>query len=348
MSKKLTQEQIEELFSGGLEALNSMEMKKGKGDYQEYDFDRPDKFNMDNLNSLKSISSVFARNFSQLISASLGGFAIKFQYDSIDQIPYSAEYVEKIPKNQYVFVVVDLGNAELGKIILEFDLNVVIPIHKKLLGGKVVEIEEERRQLTEIEVISMSEWIREMLFTQLQESFKNVVAMDLSVSTVETEAQYAKITSPTDMIAYISFNVFINDRKSTMRICIPFNSVENIIDKLTTENVFEQYKYEETEEQTHIIKKQLELIPQTIEVELGQAEITIRELMEYEEGDFMILNKKTNEDLIGYISGLPKFSCQMGRQGNKIAVKVTGFSKSEEWEDRFVETNPEYSENDDI
>lgn len=112
--------------------------------------------------------------------------------------------------------------------------------------------------------------------------------------------------------------------------CIPFNSVENIIDKLTTENVFEQYKYEETEVQTHIIKKQLELIPQPIEIELGKAEITIRELMEYEEGDFMILNKKTSEDLIGYISGLPKFSCQMGKQGNKVAVKVTGFSKGDE------------------
>lgn len=331
--KKLSQDQLNNLFENvikdGEEAIEKALNKEDDKYFSDYDFEKPDKFNPENLKSLHQIFVSFGKNFSQMMSASLK-MGIDFKItQTIEQIPYTTEYIEKLPKNYAVFGVIDLGRKELGKIIAELDLNLILPIHKKMLGGKKAEIIEERRPLTEIERITLEQWINELMFPNLQEAFRNVVDLKLKISNIETDAQHAKVTAPQDMVALVTFDVFVGDRKSTMRFCIPFMSIEKIIDKLTTENIYDAYKQDENQgEQIELLRSHIARVNKKIDVELGKSKITLKELVDFSEGDVLILDKKMNEDLTAYIDDLPKFSCKMGRKENKVAIKVTGFAKN--------------------
>jgi flagellar motor switch protein FliM len=332
MSEKMTQSEIDDLFNAMQDGkdLEVEELLKKKDDtYTDYDFDRPDKFSLENLKSLQTIANTFARNFSQFMSASIK-MPITFRVNqTIEQIPYSSEYVEKSPKNFYVFCVTDLGNRHLGlgKVILEFDLNMIIPIHKKMMGAKKVQIEEKRRLLTEIEKIALQQWISDLLFPQLHDAFRSVVDLKFKITNIETDAQYAKVTTSTDMIALITFEVQIGEKRTTMKLVIPYMSVEPIIDNLTTENIYEFKVEDAAESKEEIIKTHLSLVKEKIDVELGRSNVTLRELLEFSEGDVMILDKHIQDDLIGYVKEIPKIACKMGRKDNKIAVKVTGFAE---------------------
>lgn len=335
--KKLSQDEINEIIqaanSGGEQAINVLLKESDKKyDFQDYDFNRPDKFNLENIRSLDSISKAFSRNFTQIMSARLR-MPIKFDISAeIEQVPYQSEYIEKMPKDTYVFCVTELGAEELGKIIVEFDLNMVIPIHKKLMGGKDVELLDERRLLTEIEQLTVEEWVNEMMFLQLQDSFRNIVDLNLNISAIETDPQYVKITTNTDMVALITFDVYLGkeEKKTTMRLCIPYLSIEPIIDQLTTENVHE-FKLEKSDEsKIDVLKNHLNRVEKNFDVELGKTELTLNELLDLSKDDVLLLNKTIDDDLTGYVSNIPKFSCRMGKKENRAAVKITGFAKKED------------------
>jgi flagellar motor switch protein FliM len=112
-----------------------------------------------------------------------------------------------------------------------------------------------------------------------------------------------------------------------MKLVIPYMSVEPIIDNLTTENIYEFKVEDAAESKEEIIKTHLSLVKEKIDVELGRSNVTLRELLEFSEGDVMILDKHIQDDLIGYVKEIPKIACKMGRKDNKIAVKVTGFAE---------------------
>lgn len=154
-----------------------------------------------------------------------------------------------------------------------------------------------------------------------------MVDLNPRLEKIELDAQYAKITTATDMLALISFDVYLGEQKTTMRLCIPYMSIEPIMAKLTTENIYDFKIGEYSEEQYRYLEQHLEQIPQRVDVELGTSSINLRELIDFSVGDVMLLDKKTNQDLVGFISGMSKFSCKMGREGNKVAVKITRFAE---------------------
>ena len=337
--ERLTQEQINALIEGGAEAIEELLSEDEKREqYRPYDFDRPVKFNLENIRSLKAIANVFSRGFSQIMSASLR-YPITFKLNKdnpIEQVPYASEYIEKMLKDYSAFCITDLGNKDLGMIIVEFDLALVMPIHRNMLGaGKNIELDEERKPLTEIEKLSMKEWVQDKVFPQLEEAFQNIAQFNLKLANIETDPQYIKITRPNDMIALISFDIEYGPdenkktHESVMKLCIPYLSIEKIIDRLTTENATE-YSFDKSEiDQTELIKNHLNFVKRKVEVELGKSKITIREILALEETDVLVLDKKIDDQLIGYISNKPKFSCVAGRSGIKKAVKITGLAKKE-------------------
>lgn len=334
--KRLTQEEINSLImaaaTGGEEAIDEI-VNSNKADegYMPYDFNRPVKFNLQNIKSLESIAKNFARNFSQDISASLR-LPIQFNLNTkspIEQVPYNSEYIEKMPIGYYVFCVVGLGHEGLGKIILEFDLSMVRPIHKRLMGGSDVQLDETRQPLTEIERITLEEWVEELMLPKIEDAFRSIVDLDLRILTVESEPQYVKITAPSDMIVLITFDVSIGNKETTLRLCIPYLAIEPIIEKLTTENVIDYQLESGKESNTELIQNNIKLVRKKVDVELGKTKIPVKEILAFSEGDLLVLNNKINQDLVGYISDLPKFSCRMGREGKKVAVKLTGFAKKE-------------------
>ena len=149
---KLSQEQIDAL----LKAVNEGEempafAQAGKQDkFQEYDFNRPEKFGVEHLRSLQAIASTFGKQTSQTLSARMR-IPIDLEPSTVEQVPFTSEYVEKMPKDYYLYCVIDLGLPELGEIVIEIDLAFVIYIHECWLGGDSKRNFTMRRPLTAFE-----------------------------------------------------------------------------------------------------------------------------------------------------------------------------------------------------
>lgn len=342
-AERLSQKEIDDLFEKGIENLDSV-MTSNVDGYQPYDFNRPDKFNLENIRSLRAISNGFARTFSQIMSASLR-LPINFKLsrnDQIEQLPYASEYVEKMVKDYYAFCVIELGTKNLGKIIIEIDLGLGLAIHRNLCGRSKEFNIEEKKPITEIEKDTMEEWLTDKLFGQLEEAFQNVADFNLKLEKIETDPQFVKVTRNSDMIVVIPFDIEIGDvevknefiqKESVMRVCIPYLAIEPVIEKLTTENANEYNSNSQTTEiSKEIIQSNINAVNCEVEIELGKAKIFLKELVTLKEHDVLPLEKYANDELLGFIDGKPKFSCVPGVDGKRIAVKVTSFAERGEFD----------------
>ena len=70
-------------------------------------------------------------------------------------------------------------------------------------------------------------------------AFESVVAIKPTFVTTETDPNALKITTASDIISLLNVNMKTDFWNTTVRIGIPFLSVEEIMDKLTSENIVE-------------------------------------------------------------------------------------------------------------
>lgn len=334
---------IERLKNGGESAAEIAKETKEKIQVEEYDFNRPDKFTTENIQSLESIAKSFARMFSQEISAKCR-YPITVRLSKheneldkrsvIEQVPYATEYIRVVGKDRWVFCIVDLGLPELRQVIIQMDLSFTIPIHENLLGdGEKMDWVEEVESLSEMDFIVMQDWIESSAFPALRNSFQNVEQFNLVLKKIETDPQYVKVTRDSDVVAIIPFDVEFgaeddkNARAGVIQLCIPYMAIEAIADKLTTENAIENQLIGGILGQEKMVKHHLEMVKQRVDVELGRGSITVRELLGLKVEDVIPLDQLFKKDLIGYVGGIPKFSCKPGRSGERYAVKVSGFAE---------------------
>ena len=105
------------------------------------------------LRSLHAIASVrtscWKADVTDVISAY--AYSIELEPSTVEQVPFTSEYVEKMPKDYYLYCVIDLGLPELGEIVIEIDLAFVIYIHECWLDGDSKRNFTMRRPLTAFE-----------------------------------------------------------------------------------------------------------------------------------------------------------------------------------------------------
>ena len=92
---------------------------------------------------------------------------------------------------------------------------------------------ERSRDFSEIEQTIIQKIL--IMFTQLlREPWRNVVDIAPVLSRLETNPQFAQIIAPGDMVAIVTLNIKIGDVEGFMNICLPFFTLEDVMDKLNT------------------------------------------------------------------------------------------------------------------
>ena len=102
----------------------------------------------------------------------------------------------------------------------------------RMLGGQGAPLER-NRDFSEIEMTI----IQKMMIVCMQlmrEPWKNVLDISPMLDRIETNVQFAQVIAPSDMIAIVTMNVKIGDVEGFMNVCLPFFTLEDIIDKLNT------------------------------------------------------------------------------------------------------------------
>ncbi|MBK9120428.1 MAG: flagellar motor switch protein FliM [Phycisphaerales bacterium] len=294
-------------------------------DVSTYDFKRPERVSKDHIRALGSIHDGFARNF----GATLSGFLrtiIDVRVVGVEQLTYS-EFIHSLP-NPTCFVIMHAPPLE-GQMCVEISPLIVYPIIDRLLGGNSAEMFIPQRPLTAIEWRLMRRLINKAL-EHLSEVWKNLVDANFDVVETESNPQLVHIVAPTEVVVFITFEIKMGQCAGTMSICIPFNTIESVLSKLTTQSWFGYTRKSSSESVRKRIVRNLTHSKVGLTTYLGRAQITLSDLQSLRPGDIIQLEKHVQQDLILRVEGKNKFAGKAGQLRGRRALRITRTAEADE------------------
>ena len=234
MGEVLSQSEIDNLLaafsSGELDADQMQEPEEKQ--VKNYDFSRPTKFSKEHLRTLE----IIFEHYSRLISTNLPVYLrknVQIAVASSETVTFN-EFTNAL-SNPVILGIINFAPLN-GTIIMDLATNLGYAMLDRMLGGSGVPLEKSR-EFSEIEM-SIIEKILVMFTQLLREPWKNVIDISPVLQRLETNPQFAQVISPNDMIAIVTLNMKIGDVEGFMNVCLPFFTLEDVMDKLNTKYWF--------------------------------------------------------------------------------------------------------------
>ncbi|MBB6479655.1 flagellar motor switch protein FliM [Spirochaeta isovalerica] len=205
---------------------------------KKYDFKRPDKFSLEQIRTL----SIVHESFCRLVTVSLSGKIrkkIDLSVAQVDQLAYF-EFIDSIP-DPTAIAVVNMHPLR-GSAIIQIDPDISFPLCDLLFGGSGME-SVENRELSPMER-SVSSSIADVLLKDLAVSWEPLIHLEPEVGQIETNPQMAMIVPPTEMVVLVSLKVVLEGHEGRINFCIPFLTIEPLIEKLSAQYWFSRVRNE--------------------------------------------------------------------------------------------------------
>ena len=326
MGDVLSQNEIDAL----LNALSSGELdvdeikENGEKQVKDYDFARPSKFSKEHLRTLEIIFEHYGR----LLSTNLPVYLRKnVQIEVMNSEAVTYQEFSNALSNPVLLGIVNFAPLQ-GSIIMEMATNLGYAMVDRMLGGKGETIDK-MREFSEIELLII-ERIFIVCVNLLHEPWQNVLSIHPRLERIETNSQYAQIISPSEMIAIITINVKIGDVEGLMNVCLPYLTVEDVIDKLNTKYWYaNMQQYDETDyaDAIEVLIRKAQIPVKAI---LGSSTISVSDFSMLQVGDIIRLDRKAEEELDVYVGNIKKFAALPGASGDNYAVRVTEVIREEQ------------------
>ncbi len=284
-----------------------------------YDFKRPERVGKEQMRSLQTMHEAFGRNFGASLSALLRTI-VELKLTSVDQLTYS-EFVFSL-ENPTCFNLINAAPLE-GQLILDINLSLLFPIIDRLLGGGNDSSAPIRRPLTEIELRLVGR-ITDLFCKEMKQAWGNVLELDLTIDRVESNPQLVQIVPPNEVVVLISFELTLGEARGMMNLCIPFNSIERISNRLSSNSWVSYGKKSATTENIKRISTQLNDALVEVVVDLAETNISTSDLIGLRVGDIIATEKDVARPLVVSIEGRPKFHAQPGAFKGRKAIQVVG------------------------
>jgi flagellar motor switch protein FliM len=329
MSDVLSQAEVENLLSaieGGEDSRPApTEIFRPRDKVTVYDFKRPERVGKEQMRSLQTMHEGFGRNFGAALSALLRTM-VEVKLTSVDQLTYS-EFVFSL-ENPTCFNLITASPLE-GQLILDINPSILFPVIDRLLGGSTSSAPPARRPLTEIELRLVSR-ITNLFLKEMQHAWENVLPLELSVDRVESNPQLVQIIPANEVIVLISFELTVGEMRGMMNLCIPFNSIERVSAKLTSNNWVSYAKKAPNLESMQRIGNRIAQAPVEVVVELAATRIGTSDMLDLRVGDIIASEKDIHEPLMVYVEGKPKFLAAPGKYKGRKAIQIkTGFQPND-------------------
>lgn len=326
MSDILSQNEIDNL----LQALSSgevdaEEMKvSSEKQVKNYDFSRPSKFSKEHLRTLEIIFEHYGR----LLSTNLPVYLrknIQVEVMNSEAVTYM-EFSNSL-SNPVILGVVNMEPLE-GNIIVEMAAKLGYAVVDRMLGGEGEPLDK-IREFSEIELLII-ERIMTACVQLLREPWRNVVDINPRLERIETNSQFAQIISPSEMIAIVTINIRVGDVEGLMNICLPYITLEPVMDKLNTKFWYSSMQEKNEREYAEAIETLISKAVIPVKAILGNSTISVSDFTGLQVGDIVRLDTKVNQELNVYVGDIKKFTALPGATGEDYAVRITSVIREEQ------------------
>lgn len=326
MGEVLSQNEIDSL----LQALSTGELdveeiqEDTSRQAKNYDFKRPAKFSKEHLRTLEIIFEHYGR----LLSTNLPVYlrkAVQVSVASSETVTFS-EFTNAL-SNPVILGIVNFAPLQ-GDIIIELASNLGFAILDRMLGGLGNPLEK-NRDFSEIE-LSILEKIMVTCIQLMKEPWKNVIPLTPTLERIETNPQFAQVIAPSDMIAIVTLNMKIGDVEGFMNVCLPYFTLETIMDKVNTKFWFSTMKEVNGENYEIYLESMIRKVDIPVKVILGRSSVSVQDFVSLQVGDIIRLDTKIDSELDVYVGNLKKFAAVPGSTKDQYGVRVTSVNREEE------------------
>lgn len=328
MADILSQTEVESLLSALDSGLQQADRRSAPaamrtddlgGQLSVYDFKRPERVSKEQIRAFQAMHEGFGREFGAVLSGMLRTI-VEVKLSSVDQLTYG-EFVFSV-ESMTCFNVMRAEGLD-GHMILDLTPSIIFPVVDRLLGGgKTGKSNIPNRPLTEIELRLISRII-EMAIHGLEKTWANVCDLKLKVTQVESNPQLVQIVPPNEVILLISFEITMGETRGIMNLCIPFNTIEPLVGKLSSDAWSNYTKRSADPRQklnleTGASRAKVEMI-----VGLASTRLSVQEITNLSVGDVIMTQRECGEALDVYIEGRPLFRGTAGLFKGHKAVKIS-------------------------
>ena len=326
MAETLSQEEIDALLaamSSGELDTDQMQQKDEKK-VKIYDFNRPTKFSKEHLRTLEIIFEHYAR----LISTNLPVYLRKSVQVSVvgsEALTFN-EFTNSL-SSPIIMGIVNFAPLN-GSIIMELGVNLGYAMLDRMLGGVGMPLEK-GRDFSEIEQMIIEKIL--VMFTQLlRDPWKNVVDIAPVLNRLETNSQFAQIIAPSDMVAIVTMEIRIGEVEGFINICLPFFTMEDIMDNMKKKNWYYNMKENNDENYEVYVESLIRKVDVPIRAVLGNSTISVNDFLNLQVGDCIRLDSGVDQDMNIYVGNIRKFTALPGTEKDSYAVRITSVIREEE------------------
>ena len=326
MGEVLSQSEIDNLLAALSNGELDVDQMQESGDRQvkDYDFKRPTKFSKEHLRTLEIIYEHYGR----LLSTNLPVYLrknIQVSVTSSETVIFSE--ITNALSNPVILGIVDF-NPLPGNIIIELSPNLGFAMIDRMLGGQGVPLEKSR-DFSEIEMTILQKLIV-VCMQLMREPWKNVIDINPMMERIETNAQFAQVIAPSDMIAIVSLSVKIGDVEGFMNVCLPFFTLEDVMDKLNTKYWFSTMQKDDKVDYEEHIESLIKRIDVPVKAVLGKSLVSVNDFLNLQVGDIIRLDARVDSEMEVFVGNIKKFTALPGSNRDQYAVRVASVIREEE------------------
>lgn len=322
MAEVLSQSEIDALLNSSPSddsiELNDITEHPLEKEVIPFDFRLPNRISKNQLRTISNISENFGEMFSSYLMSKLQTI-VGVNVTSVDQIYYS-EYVLSVsnPACLYTF---NIKKTDI-KGILEFSSEFALTLVDRLLGGNGKGAKNSQ-VITPIEQ-EILKVVVEIVLRDLGKAWQIIGDYQFGIEKFEPDIDFVQITSQSESVLLIGFEVMIGDETYMMNLCFATYAFDAILSKLANQNLssIRPVKYQGTTAQ-NILSNHLKKTELSVEVEFGTSSITFQQLLDLKKGDVVSLNNVIGEEVKVSVEQKHLFNGISGIVNNRKAVKIT-------------------------
>jgi flagellar motor switch protein FliM len=321
MNQVLSQNEVDALLSAvsdnRIDADDGASAAESASGVVHYDLANQDRIIRGRMPTLDIIHDRFIRLFRVTLSNSLRKMA-NISVNSTGPLKFS-EFMNSLPLPSCLNIL--RLDPLRGAAVMVIESKLLYALVDSFFGGNDVPYTKiEGKDFTQIE-IKIARRVILQAIDDLEKAWEPVYQLKIGYSRTEINPQFVAVVPPSDVVIATTFDVELEKVSGTIKLVIPYATLEPIKSKLSV-----GFQSEQLEVDFIWINRIKEKIMQTwvnVLVKLGDAHITIRDLIDLEPGDILQLNTDAALPLDVSVEGISKFRGIPGLLKGNRAIKVT-------------------------
>lgn len=299
----------------------------------KFDPRKPNRLSRKQLDNLSDLFLVLAEDFSKDLSEELR-MEIGVEVEKITQERY-VHYLKEL-HNPSCLYEVDLAPMKTPALVI-LHHSLVFCLVDRILGGSG-EADIEPRELTSVESGIAGQFMNKLMI-RITEAWKKIVTLTPEIRSYLSDPARVEITHEKDILLVIVMTVTGTERFGNFTLCIPFAALEGYIERIGELVPFREPEVKGREEWVKRLRKSLTQVEVNLSVILGEADLSVRDVMDLKVDDVIVLDKTISDTVRMPVGSQAVLEGKVGVHNERLALKISDIRKLEGDAEEVVEAH---------